>query len=129
MSSLEHMEQLGTNFFRLIKSHIRLFKLEWNLAKVSILPLIFLLISLFILCSTTWLTLLALITYSIDYFFGNLFIGLGIAILFNLIIIGIVACYLKQMVLQMQFIQTRQQLKKLTRNMHHVKNAQIETTN
>jgi len=129
MSSLQHIEQLGINFFRLFKSHPRLFNLEWKLAKLSVAPLIFLLIGLFILTGTTWTTFLALMAYVIYFFTNNLFFGLGTAILFNLILIGIVACYLKQMINQMQFTQTREQLKKLTRDMHHVKNAQIETTN
>lgn len=129
MSSLQHIEQLGTNFFRLMKSHLRLFKLELKLAKVSIIPLIFSLIILLILSSTTWLILLALLTYAIYFFTHNLFISFGVTILFNFIIVGIVACYLKQMVSQMQFTQTRKNLKKLTRDMHHVKNAQIEPTN
>ncbi|MBY0545429.1 MAG: hypothetical protein K2Q14_07785 [Gammaproteobacteria bacterium] len=126
--SLQHIEELVANFFRLVKGRMRLFTLEFNLAKISVIPAILLVICLLILTSSAWLTYTAFITYLIYIMTQSLLIGLLGAMLMNFILIGTGAYFFNKFLINMKFMRTRKHFKKLKQDTNHASNNAVKAT-
>lgn len=125
--SLQHLEELATHFIRLIKGRIRLFSLEFNLAKISVIPFLLLSVCIFILVITTWLILLTVIAYSIYSCSHNIFSSLLSILLLNVILTGVIAFSLNQVFKNMRFSRTRKHFKKNHQESNNVSKKTTES--
>jgi hypothetical protein len=104
-------EQLKTSGLRLISAYIKLFLLEFKLARQSIVPLIICAVLLIILVASIWGFLLILIGYVISRFVGNLPHVFLFTFIVDFVITLIVALLAMKFVRQMTFPRVRKYFK------------------
>ncbi len=107
MDAINQLDKIFHAWSRLIKNQLKLFGMEWKLAKLTIKPLIFCLLLFLILLISTWVSIICLIGYAI-YLLGNSVVItlLSIAIL-NIALIMLTYCFFTYLIKQASFQRVR----------------------
>jgi uncharacterized membrane protein YqjE len=131
--SIKDLEELSQNFFKIVKGRMRLFMLELNLAKYSLLPFLLLAIGCTIIVAVIWLLTLTLMGFLLFYFIHNLVICILGLLLFNLLVGGMVFILLCRYFKQLSFLRTRNKFKTTkpvaAEGVDHDKNQAIKEAN
>lgn len=108
MRLLEDIEGLVTAKIAVLQTCVSLFKLEANLASLSIYPLLLNMCMILIVLTTTWGSATLLLGYAIFLVVDNLLLSMGIVLLLNLILMGGLLKYLSYNLKKMSFEKTRE---------------------
>lgn len=107
MKIIEELEGYVSNKIGIVSTLLSLFKLEAQLAGLSIYPLLINLCMLLITLLTTWCTVMLLVGYFVYIYFGTLVLGLALVFMLNLILIACLLKYLTYNLKSMSFMKTR----------------------
>ena len=111
--TIKQIEGLITVFKDIVKGRVHLFRLEFALAKYSIIRLLFFGIIFIIMLSSAWLMFNGLLYFLIFPELNNIFETLIILLMLNLLISGVLFGFLCHLFKQMQFKRTRKYFKSL----------------
>lgn len=110
MELIEQLTNYGKAWLRLTKGHVRLFVLEFKLAKSSIIPFIVSLFLLSILILSTWLSFLTFIGYEIYSYSHSILWSLISVLLINILCLMMIGTFVLIYLKQISFTRTRSNL-------------------
>ncbi len=107
MEALKQVEHLVSTKLTIIKTLCSMIKLEANLARLSVFPLLINLCLLLVILMSLWILTSILIGYGILLAFNNILISLLFVFAFNVIILLSLVKYLSYNLRSMSFEKTR----------------------
>ena len=110
MSILDELVGLISSKLKIVHALFCIAKLETNLMKLSIYPLIVSFIQLFIVLITVWITTMGLVFYGIYFIDHHMLISLGAVLLLNVILCVYLLASVKGNLKLMSFEKTRHYL-------------------
>lgn len=110
MDIFERLLNYANAWLRLTKSQIKLFVLEFKLAKASVVPFLIVLFFLSILIISTWFSLLTFIGYEIYIHSQSMFWALLSVLIINIASLIIIAIFVFIYLKQISFARTRSKL-------------------
>ncbi len=112
MDANHQLDKISQVWFRLVKNQLKLFGIEWKLAKLTIKPLIFCLLLFLIFLISTWVSIMCLIGYAIYLLNNNVIITLLSVAMINIVLIMLTYCFFAYLIKQGSFQRVRRNLRR-----------------
>ena len=129
MKILEHLEGFFSSKLNEVSTFVTLAKLEAKLAELSFMPLLIGIGALFVITLTVWFLTMILLWFAVKHYVANVILCVGIILLINLGLLGLLTVNVLMNFKKIRFEKTRKYLSSTKQGVKNVIEKRVTNTN